>query len=461
MEKIDPAIFKAYDIRGIYPVALDEDLAYKIGRVFAQMIKKENPGKKIVIVLSRDMRLSSPSLHEQVLQGFADEEVEVIDVGLASTPMFYFAVATFKADAGMQITASHNPKEYNGFKMTRQKASPVNGDNGIYQMRDTILSSNFEKLNKPSKVQDREILALYLDHARQYVKDKGMAKKIVIDSANAMAGIDLASFFQSFPKIDVAYLNQKLDGSFPAHEANPLKEETLETLKKQVLERKADFGIATDGDGDRYMFIDEKGQYVRPDLVNALLARKTVAEGKGEPILYDLRSSKVVSEEVEKYGGRALKCRVGHSFIKKQIREVDAYFAAELSGHFYLEVMPDSYFEFPLFVVAKLMEILEEAKKPLSEMIKPLRKYFHTNEFNFKIEDKEKAIVAFEKKYQDGQQFKLDGLSIEYPSWWFNVRMSNTEPLLRFNLESNTEEEMQRKKEEVSQIILSLGGEKE
>lgn len=461
MNKIDPAIFKAYDIRGIYPTALDEDLSYAIGRVFGELIKKENPQKKVSVLVSRDMRLSSDSLHKQILQSLADSDIEIIDIGLASTPMFYFAVTVFAADAGIQISASHNPKDYNGFKMTRKNAMPINGDNGIYEMRDLVLKTPFTKLNKPVSTKKVEILDKYIAKALEFVKTPNINLSLVIDSANAMAGNDLDAFFRNFSGVETEFLNRELDGSFPAHEANPLKEETLTELKQRVVEKKADLGIATDGDGDRYMFIDETGQFVRPDLINALLARKTVPEGRGEPILFDLRSSRTVAEEIEKYGGKAAKCRVGHSFIKSQMRELDAYFAGELSGHYYLEVLPNAYFEFPLFVVSKLMEIIQEEKTSLSNLIKPLKHYFHTNEFNFKMEDKDKVLKAFEEKYQDGTLSKLDGLSVEYPTWWFNVRASNTEPLLRFNLEANTQDEMEKKKEEVTDIVLGLGGQPE
>lgn len=461
MEKIDPSIFKAYDIRGIFPAKLDTDLAYRIGRVFAQLIKNENPQKKVSILLSRDMRLSSDLLHQEVLQALNDEDVKVIDIGLSSTPSFYFAVTFFSADAGMEITASHNPKDYNGFKLTRKKATPINGDNGIYQIRDKVIFGSFPRLKKTISLQNEDILSRYIDQAMSFVKNKEISLKIIVDSANAMAGNDLEAFFKRFPNIKVTFLNRQLDGTFPAHEANPLKEETLDQLKKAVISQKADYGIATDGDGDRYMFVDNEGQLVRPDLINALLARKTVLEAHGEPVFYDLRSSKIVKEEIEKYGGKALKCRVGHSFIKPQMKQENAFFAGELSGHYYLEVLPESYFEFPLFVVSKVNEIIQEEKKSLSELIRPLRKYFHTNEFNFFIENKETAIKAFEEKYQDGSQFKLDGLSVEYPTWWFNVRLSNTEPLLRFNLEAETKEEMEKRKKEVSEIVLSLGGKPE
>lgn len=459
MQIIDPKIFKAYDIRGIYPTALDEDLAYRIGRVFAQLIKEENPQKPVKIVLSRDMRLSGESIHKEIISAFADEDIQILDIGLASTPMFYFAVTTLEADGGMQISASHNPKEYNGFKLTRYKAMPINGDNGIYKIRDLVLSLNFTRLNKKIFIEKLNLLPKYLEHAKTYMKSLKKELNLVVDSANAMAGLDLEDFFKTFHQIKVSYLNRELDGSFPAHEANPLKEETLEQLKKEVVRLGADLGIATDGDGDRYMFIDEKGKFVRPDLINALLARKTVKEASGKPILYDLRSSKTVEEKIKECGGQALKCRVGHSFIKEQMRKNDAFFAGELSGHYYLEVLPDAYFEFPLYVVSKLLEIIEEDEKPLSEITKPLLTYFHTNEFNFKVEKKDEIVNSLKEKYQDAHQFELDGLSVEYPTWWFNVRMSNTEPLLRFNLEANTKEEMEQKKKEITEIILSLGGE--
>lgn len=456
--EINQKIFKAYDIRGIFPTDLNKELTYQIARTFAELIKEENPGVQIKIVLSRDMRLSSDLLHQEVLQAFADSEIKVLDIGLSSTPVFYFGVATLGASAGMQISASHNPKEYNGFKLTRNQAKPINGDNGIYEIRNRVLQKTFEKLGKASKVEKIEILPQYIAHAQKYIKPLKKELKIVVDSANAMAGIDLEGFFKNYSQLKVNYLNRELDGSFPAHEANPLKEETLDQLKTEVVKQRADLGIATDGDGDRYMFIDEKGQFVRPDLINALLARKTVKEGQKRTILYDLRSSKTVEKEIQKYGGKALKCRVGHSFIKEQMRKSSAFFAGELSGHYYLEVMPDIFFEFPLYVVSKLLEIISGEAKPLSQIAQPLLYYFHTNEFNFKVEKKEEIIKALKEKFKDAKQFELDGVSFEYPTWWFNVRMSNTEPLMRFNLEANTPEERDQRRKEITEILVSLGG---
>lgn len=458
---INPKIFKAYDIRGIYPTDLNEEIAYQIARQLAILIKTENPAKTLTAVISRDMRLSGNSIHKNVLQGLADEDINIIDIGLGSTPMFYFAVSYFNVDFGAQISASHNPKDYNGFKITRARADPVNGDTGIFQVRDKVLSENLPRLNKTPNIKNENILSEYIKTAEKYKVEPDKKMKVIVDSANAMAGIDTESFLKSYRNIDAVYLNRELDGSFPAHEPNPLKEETVEELKKRVIEEKADFGIATDGDGDRYMFVDEKGNYIRADIVNALLAEENVREAKGKPILYNLVSSKIVNEEITRFGGKAVKCRVGHSFIKPQMRELHAYFTGEHSGHYFIEVLPDSYFEFPLYVVAKLIKILSEKNKTLNQMTVPLYKYYFSGEFNFKVEDKEKAVKTFEDKYPDAQKLHLDGLSLEYPTWWVNIRPSNTEPLLRFNLEANSKEEMLAKKQEVTDLISSLGGKPE
>lgn len=459
---INPKIFKAYDIRGIYPTDLNEEIAYQIARHLARLIKSENTSKpEISALVSRDMRLSSNSLHDSFIKGLADENVNIVDIGLSSTPMFNFAVASAKVDLGIQITASHNPKEYNGFKMTRAMTEAINGDKGIYQVRDAVIKETLPKLNKTANLETFDAKKEYIKRALDFKAEPNKKMRIVVDSANAMAGEDLESFFSNYENVEIIFLNRNLDGSFPAHLANPIKEETLDELKKKVVEEKADFGIATDGDGDRYMFIDKKGNYIRADIINALLARETVKEANGRPILYGLISSRIVPEEITKRGGKAEKCRVGYSFIKPQMREMHAYFTGELSGHYFIEVLPNAYFEFPLYVVAKVIKIISEEGKTLSELTMPLYKYFHTNEFNFKVEDKEKAIKTFEEKYKDSHQFKLDGLSVEYPTWWFNIRPSNTEPLLRFNLEANTKEEMLVKKQEVTDLISSLGGKPE
>lgn len=452
---VNTKIFKAYDIRGIYPTDLNEEISYQIGRQLARLINKKT------CVVSRDMRLSGEAIHKQFIQGLADEDVEIIDIGLGSTPLFYFAVTYFKADFGAQISASHNPKDYNGFKMTRSLADPINGDNGINQIKDAIAKETLNHLNKTPKIKNVEILHEYIKVAENYKVEPSKKMKVIVDSGNAMGGVDSEAFLKTYENIEAVYLNRTLDGSFPVHEPNPIKEETLDELKSKVVGEKADFGIATDGDGDRYMFVDEKGNYIRADIVNALLSEENVKEAKGRPILYNLVSSKIVDEEITRNGGKAIKCRVGHSFIKPQMRQLHAYFTGEHSGHYFIEVLPNSYFEFPLYVVAKLIKILNEKNKTLSQLTIPLYKYFYSGEFNFKVENKEEAIKTFEEKYNDAKKLHLDGLSLEYPTWWVNIRPSNTEPLLRFNLEANTKEEMLAKKQEVTELIVSMGGQPE
>ena len=431
-------IFKAYDIRGIYPSELDEKIAYKIGRAFVSFLGV----KKVVI--GRDARKSSPSLFKALAEGITDQGADVIDVGLCSTPMFYFA--SREAEASIMVTASHNPKQYNGFKLCKEKAFPISGDNGIKEI-EKLVSGEFESVTK-GKIVKKEIVDDFIKHNLKFVNCKRKLK-IVLDAANGMSGYSLPLVFDKIKEVELIPLYNDVDLSFPNHEANPLKSETLQDLQKKVVEVKADFGIATDGDGDRCVFVDEQGEIISSDLAVALIAKQLLKDNKKAVIMYDVRCSKIVGETIEENGGKAIMSRVGHSFIKKQMREEKALFAGELSGHLYYQ--ENNYTESVFISAAIIMNLLSD-NGSLSSLVKPLRKYYATGEINSEVEDKDAKIQEVEKKYK-GKIVKLDGLSVYFDDWWFNLRKSNTEPLLRLNLEANSKKLMEEKRDELLKVI--------
>ncbi|MBW2999543.1 phosphomannomutase/phosphoglucomutase, partial [Candidatus Woesearchaeota archaeon] len=412
-------IFKAYDIRGIYPSELNEETAYKIGRAFVTFMKCKE------VVVGRDIRLSSDSLFEALTKGINDQGANVIDVGLTSTPMFYFAA--HNAKAAIMVTASHNPKEYNGFKLCRENSIPIGGDTGIKDIQKLVEKNVFEEAEEKGTITKKDVMEDFVNHNLKFAK--GIKKlKIVADFANAMGAL---TFPKVFEKIDCEfiYLYDELDGTFPNHPADPLKPENVRELQKKVVEEKADLGIAPDGDADRCILIDEKGNYISGDLITALIAKELLKENPNQKILYDLRSSWAVKEEIEAAGGTPIMCRVGHAFIKKQMREEDALFAGELSGHFYYK---DSFFtESSIISSLLIMRMISEENKPLSELVAPLKRYHKSEEISFEVEDKIAKIKELEEYFKDAKQIShLDGIKMEYDDWWFNVRPSNTEPLL-------------------------------
>ncbi|MGA1048155.1 MAG: phosphomannomutase/phosphoglucomutase, partial [Minisyncoccia bacterium] len=353
----NPSIFKAYDIRGIYGSDLTNETAYKLGRAYGQFLKQEYPKQsELTVIVSRDMRESGVDLESQLKQGLADESIKIINIGISSTPMMYYAVLEYGVDGGIIITASHNPAEYNGFKLVKHNSIPISGDKGIYQMRDIVMHNTLEAQNLPIlETIKTDTLQEYIDNVLSYHNKAIEIKplKVVVDTANGMGYPAIKAFLDNFPQLEVSYLYPELDGNFPNHEANPLKEETLLDLQNKIRELGADFGIAGDGDFDRVSFVDNTGKTIRPDITTALLAQMLLTGREGSKILYDLRSSNITPEEITRQGGVAMQTRVGHSFIKAQMREEKAFFAGEFSGHFYLDVMKGSehaYFENPLFV---------------------------------------------------------------------------------------------------------------
>jgi len=450
---INPSIFKAYDIRGIYNTDLSEEVAFRLGQAYVQLRKEDGLKNKITVAVGQDMRLSSPALKEKLIAGFLEAGADVVDIGLSSTPSFYFAVANYGYDGGIIVSASHNPGEYNGFKITREKAIPVSGETGMMRLRDLVMENNFTVAEQKGKItENKNVLTDMIKHDLQYGKlDKIKNLKIVADAANSMGATYLEKIFEHLP-CELIKMNWELDGTFPAHEADPLKEENLNDLKNKVLEENAALGIATDGDGDRIFFVDNLGRTVDQSIIRGILSMLFLKEKPGSKICYDIRPGKITEDMIRDNGGIPIVTRVGHSLIKEQTLKENAYFAGESSGHFFLN-MPIGCYEVPVIVTLKLLEYFSEEKKPVSEIIRPYQKYFHSGEINSIVENKEKVFSELEKKYHDAKINKLDGITIEYENFWFNVRGSNTEPKIRLNLEGKTEKIMEEKRDEVLEVL--------
>ncbi|MFO7807623.1 MAG: phosphomannomutase/phosphoglucomutase [Candidatus Moraniibacteriota bacterium] len=449
MNKINKEIFKAYDIRGVYPEEIDEKTVYNIGRALVEYLQ----AKKIVI--GRDIRNSSESLEESLVEGITDGGCDVILLGLSTTPMVYFASGKLDVDAGVVITASHNPAEFNGLKFCKKNALPIGEGSGMEEIRDLAIQGEFPKAEEKGEVfKNDEVRRSYIGYMTGFFETSGKQRKIVVDYANAMGILD-REVFEQFPEdLSVSYLFEDLNGNFPNHEANPLKTETLEKLSKKVVENKVDLGVAYDGDADRVGFIDEKGEVVPMDFTTALIGEEILKKHPGGLILVDLRSSNAVKEFLEEAGGKVEHCRVGHSLIKSQMRKEGAVFAGELSGHYFFDENFKA--EMPTLAVIMILNLLSETGKTMSELTQDLRRYYHSGEINSDVGDKEKVFNKLKEKYVDGELNEMDGIRIDYPDWWFNVRASNTEPKVRLNLEAKNKELMEEKREEVLKIIRSL-----
>jgi len=434
-------IFKAYDIRGIYGSQLTEALAKDIGRAFVTFLKC----KKVVI--GYDMRPHSIPLFEALCQGITMQGADVINIGMCSTPMSYYANGSLGADASVMITASHNPGEWNGFKLCREQGIPISGATGIKDVEQIVLSKGFAApASRPGVVTTHDIVPAYVKHVRK-VADIRRPVKIAVDFANSM-GILESRCLDGL--IEMKRLFDILDGTFPNHEANPLNTETLEVLQETVRHGKFDFGVAFDGDADRAGFIDEKGAIVPMDMITALIATSILEKEKGV-IFYDLRSSWAVKEVIEAHGGTPMMSRVGHAFIKQQMRDNKALFAGELSGHYYFR---DNYTtESSAMAVIYIANVITKTGKTLSELIKPIQRYFASGEINSEVHSSQAVLDAIRKKYTDGKLLELDGITVEYADWWFNVRCSNTEPLVRLNLEAKTKAVMEARRDELLKLI--------
>jgi phosphomannomutase len=447
---LKPGIFKAYDVRGTYPEEISEDVARAIGAAFVAYLGAKR------IAVGRDMRLSSPGLAAAFIDGATRQGADVVDYGMIPTDMLYFAVARDGHDGGVEVTASHNPKQYNGMKMVRREAFPLSGDEGISDIRDMIAA---DRLPPPApqrgQVTTRDVLAAYTEHVMSFIDPAVIAPfNVVLDAGSGMGGLVAPLLFDRLP-CRTTRLCFTVDGSFPNHEANPLIEENRRDIVERVVAEKADVGIAWDGDADRCFFIDGAGEFVPGDFITALLAEAFLLKHPASTILYDLRASYAVRDVVAHYGGTALMNRVGHAFFKRRMRETNGIFGGEVTGHYYFR---DNFYADNGFIPALLiLELMSKKGKSLRELLEPLRaKYFISGEINTSLASMDAVPAKLDEiaaQYADGHQYKLDGISIDYPDWHFNVRPSNTEPLLRLNLEAVTAELMAAKQDEVLALI--------
>jgi phosphomannomutase len=447
---VNPEIFKAYDVRGTYPDQVDESIARDIGRGFVAYLKATR------IAVSRDMRVSSPSLAAAFIDGATSAGADVVDYGLAGTDMLYYAVAANGFEGGAQVTASHNPKQYNGMKLVRQAAFPLSGDAGISDIRDMIVNGTLPG-PAPARgtVTTAEMLAPYVEHVLGFI-DPAVIRpfNVVLDAGCGIGGLVAPKLFARLP-CRTTELCFTIDGTFPTHEANPLIEENRRDIVAEVVRQKADIGIAWDGDADRCFFIDGQGGFVPGDFITALLAEAFLIRHPGSTVIYDLRASYAVRDVVARHGGKALMNRVGHAFIKRRMREENAIFGGEVTGHYYFR---ENFYADNGFIPALLMlELMSKKGKTLAELLEPLRaKYFISGEINTKVSSMsvcDEKIAGLARTYQDATVYQMDGVSVEYPDWHFNVRPSNTEPLLRLNLEGQTQDLMERKRDEVLGFI--------
>lgn len=452
---INPSIFKAYDIRGIYNTDFTDDFAYQLGLAYCQLRREELGRDNFTIVAACDMRLSSPSLYQELIRGLVDGGASVIDAGLLTTPTFYFAVAHYKRDGGIIVSASHNPAEYNGFKLVRQMASPIGESSGIEDLKKIILGQKLIPHEKKGSItKQANIIAEQVAYDLTFVKPESIKPfKIVMDSANAMGSLYFEELFKHLPQITLEKMNWELDGSFPVHEADPFKPENTKELGKKIIEVEANLGIATDGDSDRIFFLDELGKSIEPGITRAILCKLFLEDKPRATIAYDIRPGRITYDTIVANGGTPLVTRVGHSLIKEAVIDNGAYFAGESSGHFCLNMGSEGCYEIPGIVALKLLAELSAQNIKLSDYIKPYQKYYHSGELNFKVQDVKEKISEIKAKYNDGKINELDGLSVTYDDWWFNVRASNTEPLLRLSIEGISQAVVDEAKQEIIKII--------
>ena len=445
---LDPSVFKAYDVRGIYPSEIDEEGAYRVARAYAEQFEPR------AVAVGRDMRLSSPSVYEAVTNGIAEAGADAVELGLVGTEMLYHAVAHLGLDGGISVTASHNPKEYTGMKIVRRGALPVGGDSGLAEIR-ARAEAGFEAPGRRGSIREEDIWPSFVDKVLSFVDVAAIRPlRVVIDAANGMAGVMLPPVLERIPQLDVVRCYFEPDGSFPNHEPNPLLPENRAFIVEKVTEEEADLGVAYDGDADRCFFVDDTGQFVPGDFVTALLAEAILAKAPGEKVIYDVRASWAVPETIERAGGVPLVNRVGHAFIKQRIRAEDAVFAGEVSAHYYFRDFSQADTGVVPFLV--MLELLSRGGASLSELLRPYRdRFFLTGEINTPVADVPLKLQELKERYTalGGRVSHLDGISIDFEDWHFNVRPSNTEPLLRLNLEAMSEGLMVEKRDEVLGVI--------
>jgi phosphomannomutase len=441
-------IFKAYDIRGIVPSQLNEEIARKIGLSFQHVLDAEDRAHGNAVVVSRDMRSHGVGLERALIDGLTAGGLDVIEIGLAATPMNYFAISHLRTAGGVQVTASHNPAQYNGFKFSRHGARPVSGDHGIALMEEKVKSGDLPEAARKGTISQADVFADYQRHVLSFLQE-GRRLKVVVDAANGMGTIDRPIL--EAMNIELIPLYFELDGTFPNHEANPLKEENLHDLMRAVREHGADLGVSFDGDADRAAFIDETGVPIGSDLMTGLIAGELLQREPGKAVVYDLRSSRAVAEYIRENGGVAVRERVGHSFIKATLRKLEGIFGGELAGHYYFR--DHSYADCPILSVVEVLNLMRSSGKMLSALVAPLRRYAKSPEINFEVEDKQGKMDELARLYSGAEIDCLDGITFSYPDWWANVRPSNTEPFLRLVLEASTEEELKRRTEELIGIL--------
>jgi phosphomannomutase len=446
---LDPKVFKAYDIRGIYPSELDEEGAYAIGRAYVEQF---NPKR---IAIGHDVRLSSPAMAAAAIRGAVDAGADVHELGLVGTEMVYFAVGDLDLDGGIAITASHNPKDYTGMKIVRRGALPVGGESGLLEIRDRALKG-FGEATGSGSVEEADIWPAFVDRVLSFVDVDAIAPlKVVIDAANGMAGVMLPPVLERLPQVETVRYYLEPDGTFPNHEPNPLLSENRQFIIERTTAEAADFGVAFDGDADRCFFVDDGGEFVPGDFVTALFAESILEKEPGAKIIYDVRASWAVPDTIERAGGIPLINRVGHAYIKLRMREEGAVFGGEVSGHYYFRDFYQA--DSGVIPLLLMLELVSRRGKKLSEILRPFKeRYFITGELNTPVPDVDLKLKELQERFApEGEVSHLDGISIEAEDWHFNVRPSNTEPLLRLNLEARSKERMEQKRDEVLEVIRS------
>jgi phosphomannomutase len=443
--EISRSIFKAYDIRGTFPDQINDETAYAIGFGLATLMKPKRA------VIGRDMRTSSENLNTAVIKGLVEGGSDVDDIGLISTDGLYFAVGKYGYDCGIMITASHNPPQYNGMKICEKEAVPLSGDGKLAEIKDIILNDRFEKAASPGSVTEKNITSDYVDHVLSFVDISRIKPfRIVIDAGNGMAGKIVPEIFTKLP-CELIPMYFELDGSFPNHPASPIEPENVADLKTKIRETGADLGAAFDGDADRVFLVDENGKILGGDMATALVAKSLLKKNPGSTVLYNLICSRAVPEVIDSMGGKAIRTRVGHALIKPLMKKHNAIFGGEHSGHFYFR--DNWYADSGLIALLVCLELISEADMPLSRQVSTFDKYVRSGEINSQVSDIKKKLSEIDRRFSDGKIDKEDGLTIEYDNWWFNVRPSNTEPLLRLNVEADNDEILKVATGQVLEVI--------
>lgn len=446
---INEKIFKSYDIRGVYPDQLDEKTTYAIGRAYARKVL-DNGDKETVVGF--DMRLSGPALKKELMQGILDEGVDIIDIGLVPIDCVYAAVGIFGYKAGIMITASHNPKEYNGFKMVLKEMEVIRG----VDLKDEVFNLPKEISESKGKVEEKDLMPDYIKHVLSFVDLKKIKPfKVVVDAGNGMAG-KFVPMLESHLPIEIIPLNFELDGNFPAHPSNPLMPESQVQIKETILKEQADFGVIFDGDTDRLFFVDEKGEFIRADYTLLVLAKEFLRREPGKGIVYNVICSRIVPEKIKEWGGVPLRSKVGYVNIGQKMKEGNGIMGGELSAHY--SFRDNAYSDSGAIAWLILMQLISQDGRKLSEIVSEFQIYAKSPEINLEIENRQEVIEAVKQNYIDGKQDELDGLTVSYRNWWFNVRPSNTEPVLRVTIEADTNDLLRQKEVELTNFINQVKG---